>query len=391
MTFHRYSLVWAHLPLAACVLPNPGFDPQATAATTAVDVETELSSSTLGDPETHSSTSPGTTEAETTTASTTADTETDGGTTEASGDTEEAQDCWGLAPDAWSMNALQDAKLGWDPTAPHVSPDGLTLYYMAAASEGEKRWIHRSSRASTADAFAVGEPLVLWPSFLHGFGHPNVTLGETEIILAVSIGAQATDLWYSVHDGETFPAPAVLVGPPNTIAYNEDIASISEDGARMIVQRNDGPANDLLSLTWSFVELERPPNPAPGTPFGGAKEVQLSPITDVPGHVTLCPTLSPDGLHLFFGSTYPLKPSPRESSEILRVFSSERAGLDSPWETPVELTSVADDDPDYDFETCPTSVSRDGCQLFIHRFQFGDVEKADDGYRIVVATRSPEP
>lgn len=397
MTFHRHSLAWAHLPLAAaCVLPNPDFDPQATATapSTTVELDTDLSGSTSGDPETTSSTSPGTTspgttEAEMTTGSTTGDTESDGGSTEASDDTEEPQGCWGLPADEWSMSELQDAKLGWDPTSPHVSPDGLTLYYMAAPSEGDRRWIHRSSRASTDEPFAVGEPLVKWPSFLHEFGHPNVTLGETEIILAVTVGAQPNDLWYSVHDGDVFPPPAAFVGLPNTIAYNEDIASISEDGARMIVQRNDGPANDLLSLTWSFVELERPPNPAPGTPFGEAKKVELPPITEVPGHVTLCPTLSPDGLHLFFGSTYPINPSPRESAEILRVFSTERADLNSPWDAPVEITSVADDDPNFDFETCPTSVTRDGCQLFIHRFQFGDAEKAEDSYRIVVATRAP--
>ncbi len=389
---------------AACVLPNPGFDPDTSASatlSTTVDRGSEGDSSP-DDPTTDpgglvsSTDTDGTTGTTGTTGTgvtsgtmgTTTSTETDDGPTETATDSGEAQDCWDAPADVWSVSPLPDAKLGIKPVSPHVSPDGLSLYYLAAQSEGEERPIHKSTRASLDEDFKVGEPMVLWPGFPHAFDHANVTLDETEIILAVMVGAQPRDVGVTALDEGVFAPPLPFVGAPNTLGHNEDIATVSEDGSRMIVQRDDGPGNGLVPTTWTFVELERPAYPAPGTPFGAEKGVTISPITDVPGHVILCPAISPDGLHLFFGSTHPLVLGP-DSSEVLRVFSTERATLDGPWESPVEITSLADDDPNYDFETCPTSVTRDGCQLFVHRFQFGDVVKAEDSYRIVVATRTP--
>src|SRR5690606_39625528 len=104
-----------------------------------------------------------------------------------------------------------------------------------------------------------------------------------------------------------------------------------------------------------------------GSSFSAPQPVALPGLTDDPNyaHVYYCATPSPDGLRLFFSSTYP-NILPDNLADALRIFYTERESLDAPWGPPVKLESLAS--PGY--ESCSGSVTRDGCQLFFHAWVY---------------------
>ena len=96
----------------------------------------------------------------------------------------------------------------------------------------------------------------------------------------------------------------------------------------------------------------------------------------------MCPTLSRDGVHLFVGVTFPIVLTPNNQPDALNVFYTARAGLGEPWARPQEITQLRE----ATWETCPSSVTRDGCTLVFHRFKF---QMNPGDYRIYLARRSP--
>jgi len=388
------------LMTSACTLPNPGHGSagsEATGPTTAPTTTPTTPTTQTVDPSDSETTNalPTTTDTDTDTGSTTVtftttDIDTDTDTSSTSDTDPDPADCWGSDPNAWTIFKVADEDLGVTPTSPRVSPDGLTLYYTAVLPNPPLRWIHRATRPSRGEPFVSGEAIDNWKDQEEGLDHPNMNTAEDELIFAHRIDGKPADLWRTIRKDALWQTPELIDGSPNTMAYSEDFATITEDGARMIVQRGDGPANALLDGTWTFYEVERPPNSEAGTEFGKPTKVTLAPITDMPGHVVLCPALSPDGHHLFFASTYPKILQEEENDEVLKIFYTSRAALDQPWDAPVQLTSLDDDDPEYAFENCPNSVTRDGCQLYFNRFQFNKPDDvAPDPYRMFEAQRTP--
>jgi hypothetical protein len=291
-------------------------------------------------------------------------------------------DCWGLAPGVWdSVEELPDAQLGDAPSSPRITPGGLGLVYMAGTPSGKRP--HRSNRASLDEPFVVGKLLAAWPGLNFGLDHPSLLRGDAELILAGRPGFD-DQLFVATWNGSLWSAPVPMT-PPIATLLHESIATFTEDGGRMIFQREDGPPNpDLNSASWRFHEASRAPDGPPGAPFDAPSAVVLPGISDDPNynHINVCPTLSPDGLHLFFGSTFPIVLTPNNQPDALNVFYTARAGLGQPWAPPQEITQLRE----ATWETCPSSVTRDGCTLVFHRFKF---QMNPGDYRIYLARRSP--
>lgn len=373
---------------AACLWSNPAFESASDGGGSTVGTSTSGTSAaaSTGAPTTTwvtttgvGVTATGDTTGEATTTTTVASTDaTSTGTTEAVGSTGTTTggptDCWGRPHDDWdSVMPLFDNQLGTNPASPQIGPGGQRLVYMAGI-DGQRR-------PYRADApFTVGSQLIPWPNVNYGIDHPRMLASGKEIILAGRPGMD-DQLLVATFDGNAWTDPKPLPAPVNT-GKAETIASVTEDGLRVMFQRNDGPMNgDLMNTpTWRFHEATRAAD-IPGSAFTVETPVMLPPITDDPyPHVNVCPTISPDGLHFFFGSSYPIKLIPANQANALNIFYTSRATPADVWAPAQEITQFRSPD----FETCPSSVTRDGCTLVFHRFKFGGGE-----YQIWFAERSP--
>lgn len=367
-----------------CLRPNPAFDDAATAVATTLDTSAPPLTGATNAPTSGAMTS-GSTTAWTTdsapTGSATTGTTADVDTTASDTTTGAPLDCWGRPPDAWdSIDELLDGQLGILPSAPRITPDGLVLYYMAEVA-GKKR-PHRSERMSLDEAFTTGWLLAPWMQVDFGIDHPNLLRDETEIVLAGRPGLD-DELLVAVLSDNGWAAPVPMMAPTINTPGSETIATFNADATRMIFQRDGGAFNSyLMTNVWHFFEASRAADAPPGAPFAAPQEVTLPGISDDPdyAHIFVCPTLSPDGLHLFFGSSFPVALDANNENSALGVFSTRRGALDQPWGASVEHQPLRADG----WETCPSSVSADGCTLVFHRF----TRNQDPGdYRIFLARR----
>jgi hypothetical protein len=124
---------------------------------------------------------------------------------------------------------------------------------------------HRSNRASLDEPFVVGKLLAAWPGLNFGLDHPSLLRGDAELILAGRPGFD-DQLFVATWNGSLWSAPVPMT-PPIATLLHESIATFTEDGGRMIFQREDGPPNpDLNSASWRFHEA----SPRAGRPARGA-------------------------------------------------------------------------------------------------------------------------
>lgn len=357
--------------VAGCNYANGRYTDTATMTATDADAPLSSSSSSTATSTTASESSTtgettavdGTTSTSTSTSSTSTTTEdATGTTTTAAGDTEdtttgEPLDCWGKDPTQWSRAPLDLKPFGESPSSPRLSPDGLSLIFTAGAPN--LRRVYQVSRADVDQPFGGLVALGNWP--FGSLDHAMITNMGQEMFLTVNDG----DVWVSIHAGG-WPNPTLVQGV-NTPALDRS-PHVTEDGARLFFERNDGPFNPYFNAT-SFIlyEATRAPNPAPGAPFGVPQALVLPGMTDdlSYAHVYYCATPSPDGLRLFFSSTFPNE-LPDNLANALRIFYTERADLDAPWASPVMIASLASDG----FESCAGAVSRDGCHFVYHEFVF---------------------
>ncbi len=363
LTFNTIFL----LLVAGCLRPNPEFAGPAAAAEGSSSGEGTLSGST-------------TEELVTSGDSTTAELTTGGTSAGSSGSTTStpATDCWGPDAGEWSVEELLDAGLGPNPAGPQISPDGLVLYYMA----GSPRRPHKAARGSLEELFTVGAPLIAWPNLALAIDYPNLRFGEGEVILAGRID-MTSDLYVAVKDGNGWSDPVPLGGLGINTTSEDTLPTVSADGSRMIFERNDGPVEAFGQASWRFYEAIRGSD-APGAPFAAPEVVVLPTISDDPNyvHVSVCPTLSPDGERFFFGSTYPLELSDANKFDAVQIYFTQRSSVGEPWEVP----TLAGVPGEKGMETCPSAVTADGCTLVFHRFSI--VPRQQD-YRIFLATRAP--
>lgn len=367
--------------LAACVLDNPAFDestigatssptsltsPTATTVTTATTATTDPSGAT-------------TTVGSSTTAGESA-TSTGGETTTTTGTTTtgEPADCWGLDPDVWEIEPIDDASLGLNPRSTRLSGDGLRLYYLAESPARP----YRSERASVDDPFLVGAMFPLWDA-AGGAGELTVLADETEMILTRD-DANGTAIQVSVKEANTWSTPTILANL-NT-QKSERWSTLTGDGSRVMFTRQIGDFNPYLGTEMlRFLEAERMADATPGTDFSAPVVVDLPGITDDDyAHPLFCPSLSPDGLTLHFGSSYPLILTAENATGSLQIHRVTRETTGSPWSESTVITSFKKEG----WESCPWSISADGCQMTFQHSKNPPMGEPDP-VRMMLARRSP--
>ncbi|MEZ4383598.1 MAG: hypothetical protein R3A79_19865 [Nannocystaceae bacterium] len=376
---------------SACILDNPGY------STGLAETGPGEASTTTAAGTTTTSTAEGTTTTSTTTgAATTGEVSTRGSTTTGEGSTSgstgdettgtttgEPADCWGLDPDVWTVEAIDDAKLGTNPRSARLSPDGLSMVYIADFGETSRPF--RAVRASLDDPFLEGAPVAAWDTLETGVDHPTLSAASDELFLS-GVGIDANDVVVSIFSGGSWTQPASVVGVASAAA--ERSPSLSESGARLVHSRLVGPPQPFLMSpsTYRLFEATRPADSPPGTGFGGFTPVVLPGVTDDDyAHVFECGALAPDGLHLLFGSSFPTILNGQNASDALKMYMTARADLDAPWSASVEVSSLRV----ATWQLCPLSITRDGCVMTFGRFKFPQDPNESDPVRLFLARRWP--
>ncbi|MCA9636115.1 MAG: PD40 domain-containing protein [Myxococcales bacterium] len=363
---------------AGCILDNPVFG---GLGETAVDTVSTSAATTTGIGTTgDGTTSDGTTSGGTSTSGSGSSSGTTGGATATTGEstgltsssssgdpttgtTGGPADCWGMPIDSWTWTEIPDGNLGVGPHSPRISPDGYTLYYTA----GDPGRPHVSTRADLDAPFVDGVPMVMWGS-IDGNDHVAIRGAVGEMILSGKkmMGQPDVDVLVSVKGGN-WALPVSLVGV--TTPSQERSPTINEDGSRLIFERLSNDVNPVLGNVWRFYEAKRKPDTPAGTAFQTATLMVIDGVTnDAYVHPTLCAALSPDGLRLFFGSSYPDPINPADHVDALYINVVERDSLDAPWDakTITRLTTLQEEG----WQTCPHAITSDGCQISFGRFFF---------------------
>lgn len=268
--------------------------------------------------------------------------------------------CWEDDVTSWdAVEPFDMSTLGENARDPMLSPDGLSLYYAARTNATAPTRVFHTTRSDLASDFTAGDQTASWTGF-QPIGHPWVS--GTQLALTLDDGNGNFQLAMSIHDGQTWSFPAELgplVNDPGAFANSN--ATLTADAKRMIFARNAG------GLDHELYEAARPDG-VPLEPFGN-----LAPVA-IPGLETddavICPALSPDGLHLFFSTTFPTDITGGIPDGALTVWHTERPDRDSPWAIPTHIGAF--DDP-VDL-TCMHAIRGDGCEIWIERFQLGQSE-----------------
>lgn len=282
-------------------------------------------------------------------------------------------ECWDQGPAGWPLMGPQiSTLLDQSPAFPTLSPDGLTLHYIA----GDARRPFRSVRAGLFDPFPSGSQIAVWdiPGFV--VSYPNVVLGGAELLIS-----NDHDIYYALPSAEgpdEYDFPKILGETVNTADYNETVLTVTADARTLVVQRNDGPPIEPLPITWRFYQYERPVV-GPGAPFYDTGDV--TPYVEPLG-LAVCPALSPDGLHLLFTSTDD-KQLDVEDLTTLSIYYTRRPDRGAPWEAPQKIEGLHTGNS----VPCASSLTADGCQLSYFSFLIGDDSGAPT--TLYLAQRAP--
>ncbi|MBK8265536.1 MAG: hypothetical protein IPK80_29930 [Nannocystis sp.] len=391
----RCALPLLVIAQSACLVPNWLYEDDATesAATSALTATADPSTTgaTADETETTLATATSAGSSDTTAAETAATTDaTD--TTGPDTTTGEPASCWSRAPDSWdSITQILDLDLGSKPAAARISPDGLGLVYIADYLGSRRPFI--ASRAARDQPFIAGQLL----SDLAGIDDAGVDYpvyrvdpdGKRELIVAVGIPA---DL--HITSDPNFGSLAPPLTSLNT-AEDDTYATATPTGSRLIFTRRDGPFNSHLNgATFQTYEARRPADAPAGAGFSSPAQVPLT-FADPPDpnfpdypHYTACVALSPDGLRLFFGSSYPvILDSPAKKADALDIFTTERSSIElADWSPAIELHLFHE----VGWETCPNAITADGCELVFHRFVLDPAQfPGQDTYKLYLARRAP--
>jgi len=274
------------------------------------------------------------------------------------------KDCWDQGADGWQSGVKVEGLTGVGASSGTISPDGLTLHYVADIP----RRLHRVERASRDVGFGGGEKIAAWDG-LESFSpdHPAVTLDGAEIYYHYRQNnfdgmSLQVSLRNEFNPGDEYGPPTPALGvAPGTVP--DEIPAVTKDGNILLVQRKDGPVTPgLIGKGWNFYQFERM------APMPGQAWVPIGVFTPMnpPLNLALCPALSPDGLHLLFTSTSVDDLGFGKVNEETGVWLAERGNVHEPWGAPVEVTALGKGDG----VSCPRAVTEDGCTLVYDRFIF---------------------
>jgi hypothetical protein len=267
---------------------------------------------------------------------------------------------------------------GVNPHSPFVTPEGLSLYYIATDINGNVT-LFKATRSDRGTNFSGGvpEPVTGW-SFTPLVDYPALAFDGAELLVTRDYMLYVS-LWNNNSWG---PFAAVVTSEPAEM-HGESLHSLTKDGERLIFQRNDGPVIPVNGSTTleRFHEVVRTPA-VPGGAFGSPAPVGIPTLTSgnpAFPHGLYCPALSADGTRLFFASNRE-EVTQQNIAFVLKLAMVRRASRTAPWGQPEWLPDALNST---DQETCASSITEDGCEIYYHYFG------GSGAYTIHVARRSP--
>lgn len=341
--------------LAACLQPNPAYDPAGAAldtgsSTAGASTDIPAPGGSSGEPTTGPA-STGDLPPDTTGAPDPAST---GMSSEPGDPTGAPAGCWDLPLDAFALTPLPPQAIG--ASSPSLSPDGLHLFFKAPLPAPQLFEVRRLTRATTEDDFPAVAETFFGPPDTDGLDYPEVFAGGERIFFTQKSG----DIFTARREGGAWK-PWVIAGSLAVFdqARFESHPNTTEDGALLLFQRDDGPPVGPLRATYRFYQTTDVPQ---------QNGFAAPPIDVTPAHpdlvIPVCPAMSPDGLHLLFAA----KDVQGELEDLddgsVGVWSTHRPALDAPWEQPVRSDTLREKGA----VTCPTSITADGCQATIIHF-----------------------
>lgn len=357
---------------AGCLLDNPAFGSGGATEAGSGSAGGTAAATGAGSTGSTPTTSGSTSDAPTTSAGATGSTGA-GSTGQVSSETGDSTgggsvDCWALGNDAWTVEAV--LLKGDEAGSPSLSPDGLSLYYRA--KDGADFAVFRNQRASVADPFPVSGALFFSEMGLISLDYPRVHAGEDELFF---MQGDPGDIYVAHKVADAWQASVIAGGFQLFGSDAESIPNITTGDDLLLFQRQDGPASGVLTETWNFYQAMRSPDLATFPDVAPAK------VTPTGSFVAaVCPTLSPDGLHLFFGASDAEAQSKAELNDgRVGVWYGHRGDVgETSWQD-IERSAVLRTPG---VITCPTSVTADGCQMTTIQFVL------DDGtYNVQLARR----
>lgn len=273
--------------------------------------------------------------------------------------------CWGSAED-WVVEMLDiEALDGELPGTPTLSPDGLALHYLAGPAG--QRVPYRVERESREDPFTGGAPL-------EGWNTPPMNLAQLRIAeagdrLVVRVGSNLEVSSASAGAWETLSA----------VAFGAEFDELTDPaidtlGRVLLFARREELRNNAgdSTLIWALYRAAW----TGGSPTPSEPERLEFPTFELE-HAQLCPVLSPDGEHLFLGSSYPRTWDNAVNGDLDVFESVSEVGA---WSQPERVESLSHAEQ----HACPISVTEDGCELTVRQFDI-----PFQGNRFLLARRPP--
>ena len=258
--------------------------------------------------------------------------------------------CWDKDPTQWDVETLDvSAVHGDSPRAMAISGDGLSLVYQA--TEGALPGVFIAERSGLGEEFSGGVLVADWAADATLFtevrfaGPGFLALKDDDV---VSTSRLSGGLWWAPEAVAFDEPPTVLTGGPR---FFDDLRG-------MMIDIADGPNGTLIAYETRRVNTDQP--------FGGFTRINMPRwSSDTP---LLCPVPSPDGEHVFFGGAFPATwSSPAdELNSALDVWYAPR-NASGAWDEPIEIDVVSNEA----VETCPGSITDDGCTMILLHFELG--------------------
>jgi hypothetical protein len=268
-------------------------------------------------------------------------------------------ECWKRGPDDWDDIVKVDRSLlagGGDATNFQLAADGLRLYYAASTTvlNQTKVRIFLALRGDRNAKFQGGQLLAAWPftTMDDPPGQPWVDPSNSEMYLHIS--AAKLYLVRSQLMGVNWSEPVPVIGFKDPgVSYGDP--ALAAKGTRLFYFKSDGTST-IAGQAYQFYESARATT---NDAFSAvtAKPVSIPPIGKA--DFMFCPSPSEDGNRLFLGSTYPKILDATNLPHATSVYYVERTAPSAPWSLPTHVTKL--DSPDR--QTCPLSVTADGCEL----------------------------
>lgn len=271
----------------------------------------------------------------------------DSGSSSSTGGATPTAACWD-SDIPWETIPLNVGMLaGQAPTTPTLSPDGLALHYLAGPPG--QREPYRVERETRMEPFSGGTRLAGWnngPTDLAQFriaeeGDRAIARVAGELLISSASGGK----WQNLSPIEFGDGFEELTDP-----------ALDARGRAVIFARREILQEPRPTQIWALYQAMWPA--AEAMPSG--PQPLVLPTFDLT-HAQLCPTLSPDGMHLFLGGSYPQTWNTAVSGDLDVFESASQAGA---WTTPTRVEALSTENQ----HVCPMSVTDDGCELTLRQF-----------------------